>query len=248
MTPEPTLQASSLVARLTDHSPTSADNDRARASTQIAPSAVRHSRTIEAIYDRYASFYDWLFGPVLDPGRRMLAARASELAPSQILEIGVGTGLTIPHYHPSLKILGVDISSQMLAKAQALTYAKKGSDFNGPSVDLVRMNAEHLAFADASFDCVCMPYVVSTVSCPDRLLRETIRVTRPGGTILVLNHFAGSAVWRTGEKLVSPLRNVVGFQTSLEMNAVLSHPLLEIHKVTSVNLLGLSKLVELVRK
>ena len=241
-------QNSDIAPGATDSSADAVEHQRECHPCDVSRCEGRQSRAIEAVYDRYSSFYDWLFGPVLDPGRKLLAARASELAPAQLLEVGVGTGLTIPYYDPTIRLVGIDLSSRMLAKARVQNVEEKMCDQVTPRLALLRMNAEYLAFADEVFDCVCMPYVVSTVSRPRELLREVVRVTRPGGTILVLNHFAGSLLWRAGERLVAPLRGIVGFQTSLDMGAALSHPSLETRKVTSVNLVGLSKLVELGRK
>ena len=109
---------------------------------------------------------------------------------------------------------------------------------------LVHCDAELLPFADASFDCVTLPYVLSVTPNPERLMAESRRVCTPGGQILVVNHFKGAGVWQVAERLMAPLADRIGFRSTMTMDT-LESPQWQIVSVRNVNLFGLSKLVEL---
>ena len=192
-------------------------------------------------YRRYAPIYDRLFGAVLEPGRRALAQAASSLCNGSrltLLEIGVGTGLTLPHYSPSLEVTGVDISAPMLAKAQW-----RAAQFGDRTFELRLMDGERLDFPDGAFDCAVLPYVLSVTPDPARLVAEVRRVCRKGGTILILNHFTGSRVWWLLERLARPMADRIGFRSDFDFaQQILRHDW-RVDAVQEVNLLGLSKLV-----
>jgi len=191
-------------------------------------------------YRRYAPLYDLLFGAVLEQGRRRMARKVEALAPATILEVGVGTGLTLFRYPPQASIIGVDLSTEMLSKAR-----RKASRLPGRKITLLSMDAEHLSFPDASFDCVTLPYVLSVTPDADRLVSELRRVCRKGGTILILNHFSGSRFWWFLERAVRPLADRIGFRSDFSLERhVLAHPW-QVDSVESVNPFGLSKLVSI---
>jgi phosphatidylethanolamine/phosphatidyl-N-methylethanolamine N-methyltransferase len=208
-----------------------------RASGQAAAAS---SHVVDT-YRRYAPVYDRLFGAVLEPGRRALAQAASTLANGsrlELLEVGVGTGLTLPLYSPSLAVTGVDISAPMLAKAEA-----RAAELRDRSIELRLMDGERLDFADGTFDCVTLPYVLSVTPDPARLVAEVRRVCRKDGTILVLNHFNGSHAWWLLERLARPMADRIGFRSDFDYaQQVLRHDW-NVEAVQQVNLLGLSKLV-----
>lgn len=192
-------------------------------------------------YRRYAPIYDRLFGAVLEPGRRALAKAASsqcEGSRLSLLEIGVGTGLTLPLYSPSLQITAVDVSAPMLAKAR-----ERASQLPARDISLSLMDGERLDFPDGAFDCVALPYVLSVTPDPDRLVAEVRRVCRKGGAILVLNHFTGSNFWWLLERIARPMANRIGFRSDFDFaQQILRHDW-SVQAVQEVNLLGLSKLV-----
>src|SRR5262249_47599236 len=111
--------------------------------------------TITRAYSRWAPVYDLVFGAVFERGRQV-AIEAAERIGGRILEVGVGTGISLPHYSSANRICGVDISEPMLLKAQERVAALNLSYVEGLSV----MDAEHLAFPDDSFDVVVAQYVV----------------------------------------------------------------------------------------
>jgi len=190
-------------------------------------------------YSWYAPVYNLLFGRVLQAGRMELAKLLADNYPPRLLEIGVGTGLALPHYPAISHTCGVDISLDMLDRAQALVKRKTLEN-----VDLICADAEQLPFPDTSFDCVTLPYVLSVTPNPQRLLAEVRRVCVPMGRILVLNHFEGAGVWKAAEWLSAPLTDCVGFRSTMPME-VLDSPLWQVVNVRIVNLLGLSKLVDI---
>ena len=191
-------------------------------------------------YRSYAPFYNLAFGRSLDAGRVELAEAIRPHAPQRLLEVGVGTGLALHRYPAAAWVCGLDLSPEMLAQArQRLTErALQG-------VSLLCADAEQLPFANASFDCVTLPYVLSVTPNPQALLAEVRRVCFPGGYIFVLNHFSGARGWRWAERLLAPLADRVGFRSTLPMDATLDCAEWTRLQVQDVNLLGLSKLVVL---
>ena len=189
-------------------------------------------------YRRYAPLYDLLFGAVLGPGRRRMARAVAALDPDSVLEVGVGTGLVLPHYPSRARVVGIDLSPDMLAHARGVAQRHPGRD-----ISLYRMDAESLDFNDHSFDCVTVPYVLSVTPDPDRLVAELRRVCRPQGHIVIVNHFSGSRVWWLLERLVKPLADRIGFHSDFDYaRNVLSHDW-HVESSTPVNLFGLSRLV-----
>jgi len=198
------------------------------------------SESVVRTYHRYAPIYDQLFGRILEPGRQALTRMATQLAPASILELGVGTGLTLAHYPAQARLVGIDLSPDMLQRAQ-----QRATALNGRDISLQVMDAEHLAFPDASFDCVALPYVLSVTPDPDRLVAEVRRVCKKGGTILLLNHFSGSRFWWLMERAVRSIADRVGFRSDFSFDQHVLRHSWTVQSVSSVNLLGLSKLVVL---
>ena len=195
-------------------------------------------QNVEHAYARYARFYDLLFGAVLESGRRRLCEAVAQLAPATLLEVGVGTGLTLPRYPAAAAVTGIDLSRDMLAVAQ-----RRAAALPGRRIALHCMDAEQLAFADACFDCVTLPYVLSVTPDPARLAAELRRVCKPGGHILVLNHFSGrSPVWALPERLASGLAARIGFRADFPFAEHMAHPDWTLLWQRQVNLLGLTTL------
>lgn len=206
-------------------------NDNSRMSEVSRQSVIR-------TYDRYAPFYDLLFGRIQARGCSRMAAAVRELAPARILEVGIGTGLTLPRYPEGAQLTGIDVCPRMLAQAKERAKALPGRD-----IRLELMDAECLAFADDSFDCVTLPYVLSVTPSPDRLVSEIRRVCRPGGHIMIVNHFTGSRFWRPLERLVGSMADRIGFRSDFDYETnILKHDW-SIISSTSTNVFGLYRLV-----
>ncbi|MBP0446994.1 class I SAM-dependent methyltransferase [Roseomonas sp. SSH11] len=160
-------------------------------------------------YDRWAPVYDVIFGPVFRRGRR-LATDAAERTGGRILEVGVGTGLSLAGYRASNTVIGVDISAPMLQKAHRRVERLRLRHVGGLSV----MDAEQLAFPDSSFDVVVAQYVVTAVPNPERALGEFLRVVRPGGEIVIATRIGAETGLRSRiEKLMMPVSNRLGWRT-----------------------------------
>ncbi|AGA34742.1 Phosphatidylethanolamine N-methyltransferase [Thioalkalivibrio nitratireducens DSM 14787] len=171
--------------------------------------------SIRKSYRRYARHYDVIFGRVFARGRRLALDTLAPVSGKRVLEVGVGTGISLPFYCTDAEVVGIDISREMLEVAR-----RRVSDQGCPAViGLAEMNAERLGFADDSFDAVVAMYVASVVPNPEQLFAEMWRVCRPGGQILVVNHFA-SRQWflRTLERSLRPLSRAVGFRPDMELD------------------------------
>ncbi len=169
---------------------------------------MERDRVAEA-YGRWAPIYDIVFGPVFRRGRRA-AVTAAERVGGRILEVGVGTGLSLGDYGERNRIVGIDISGPMLEKARA-----RVAKFGLRQVErLSVMDAEHLSFPDASFDVVVAQYVVTAIPNPETALDEFVRVVRPGGEIVLTTRIGAEKGLRGAlEKLLMPLTSRLGWRT-----------------------------------
>lgn len=139
---------------------------------------------VEALYDRLAPCYDLVYGVGLEHGRRQAMTRMAPRPGERILEVGVGTGLSAVDYPPGCQVVAIDLSAAMLDRARA-RLARHGRG----GVGLCRMDAAHLALRSDHFDAVYAAYVINVVPDPVRVAHELLRVCRPGGRIVLLNHF-----------------------------------------------------------
>lgn len=164
---------------------------------------------VAGAYARWAPVYDLVFGPVFRQGRRA-AIDAAEKIGGRILEVGVGTGISLPGYASANRITGVDISEPMLAKAR-----KRVSALNLSHVDQIAvMDAERMDFADESFDVVVAQYVITAVPNPEAALDEFVRVLKPGGEIVITTRVgAGRGLRGQIEKTLMPVTSRMGFRT-----------------------------------
>jgi phosphatidylethanolamine/phosphatidyl-N-methylethanolamine N-methyltransferase len=190
---------------------------------------------IRKAYRRYARRYDFYFGALLEPGRRAVVTHMHCRAGQRILEVGVGTGLSLPLYPADVQVTGIDISPEMLLRARARRERQR----LGQVVALEQMDAEHMRFADDSFDKVVAMYVASVVPTPARLVDEMKRVCRPGGALYVVNHFhrGGSLVGRI-ERRIAPLSRLMGFRPDLSCADFIRDSRLDVIEQIPVNLFG----------
>ncbi|MEK7879081.1 MAG: methyltransferase domain-containing protein, partial [candidate division NC10 bacterium] len=161
---------------------------------------------VKRAYDVISPAYDLLFDRIFHRGR-VAAVSRMRIAPGQrVLEIGIGTGLNLPLYPSDCHLVGIDLSRQMLRKAQ-----EKVEELGLANVALIVMDATRLTFADDTFDHVLATYVISAVPDPVQALREARRGCRPGGAIVMLNHFKSeNPVMGAFEELVAPITTRLG--------------------------------------
>ncbi len=173
---------------------------------------------VEGVYEKIARVYDLTFGPTLHPGRLVALEQMGITPGDRILEVGIGTGINVSLYPRHCHVTGIDFSAKMLEKARE-RVARKGLS----NVSLHEMDAARLSFADGSFDIVYAPYVISVVSDPVRVVREMRRVCRPGGKIIVLNHFRSlNPILSRIERAISPFTVHIGFKADLDLPGFLA--------------------------
>lgn len=168
---------------------------------------------VAAAYDRWAPIYDLVFGQVFTSGRRQ-SIDAAERVGGHVLEVGVGTGISLPQYGRETRLTGIDISESMLKKA-----ADRVRQLGLTNVDrLAVMDAERLQFASDSFDVVVAQYVVTAVPDPEAALDEWIRVIRPGGELIITTRIGAEKGLRgTIEKLLMPITSRLGWRTEFPL-------------------------------
>ncbi len=195
---------------------------------------------IRRTYRRYAGHYDMVFGPVFHPGRRMAVDTVNKRPDQRVLEVGVGTGLSLPLYREDARVTGIDISPEMLDKARDKVGEQKLENVEA----LLEMDAEQLEFEDNSFDAVVAMYVASVVPNPDRLMAEMRRVCVPDGDIVIINHFASRHPLLRGlERMLKPLSRMLGFHPDMALDALPDEPDCPRIGVYRANIFGYWKLV-----
>jgi phosphatidylethanolamine/phosphatidyl-N-methylethanolamine N-methyltransferase len=164
--------------------------------------------TIAKAYARWAPVYDLVFGAVFERGRKA-AIVAAERIGGRILEVGVGTGISLPEYSRKNRLVGIDISVPMLRKAKARVRRRNLTNVEALSV----MDVAHLGFADDSFDVVVAQYVITAVPDPEAALEEFARVLKPGGEVILVNHIGAEAgLRRTFEHGFAPVARRLGWR------------------------------------
>lgn len=190
---------------------------------------------VKTSYKYWAPIYDYTFGAITRAGRRQVVDHINTRS-GRVLEIGVGTGLSLHRYAPHLDVTGIDVSPDMLDKARQ-KVAEKGLRHVSR---ISEMDARTLAFPDNHFDTVVAMYLVSVVPEPEKVLAEMARVCKPGGEVLIVNHFArkhGILAWL--ERLFAPLAHVIGWHSDFEMERVVGLSALETVAVHDIRPFGM---------
>lgn len=193
-------------------------------------------------YARYAPVYDHTFGWLLSFRGRSLAAHVTNRRPGKILEVGVGTGISLPYYRPEHQVHGIDISPHMLERARKRVHRKNLNQV----ARLEIMDAREMTFPDNYFDAVVAAYVMSVVPEPQRVLREMERVLKPGGDLIIVNHFAAQrGLRRNFEALLAPLSHKLGWRPDMPLEEILAHTTLHEVKRQTLPPMGLFTMLHL---
>ncbi|MDE4134552.1 class I SAM-dependent methyltransferase [Phaeobacter sp. QD34_3] len=192
-------------------------------------------RAVQSSYARWAPIYDRTFGAVTNAGRRRVVGYINRRG-GTVLEVGVGTGLSLPHYGPDVKVTGIDFSREMLAKAKT-----RVAEMDLRHVKALRqMDARCLDFPDASFDTVAAMHVLSVVPEPQKVMAEIARVLKPGGEVVISNHFKSTdGMMAAVEKISARFANVLGWHADFEIETILQEGSLAVKEKESLPPLGL---------
>jgi len=195
-------------------------------------------------YARWAPVYDLSFGLIADAGRRQAVDHINNRR-GRVLEVGVGTGISLPLYKRELRITAIDLSPQMLRRAR--NRVKAGALDNVEAV--MEMDAGALAFADESFDIVVAMYVMTVVPDPDRVMAELERVCAPSGEVIIVNHFSreeGVRGWL--EKRLAPLAATLGWRPEFPIDTVMTRNRLRLVEKRPLKPFGLFTMLRFVRQ
>lgn len=195
---------------------------------------------VRTAYRRWAPVYDRTFGKIVKAAVRTVTARANQLS-GRLLEVGVGTGLALPHYGAGLRVTGIDLSPDMLARARE--RVARGGQTNVDA--LLEMDAMALAFPDNAFDVTVAMFVMTVVPDPAMVMRELARVTKPGGTVLICNHFSVERGLRGAlERGMSRYAARLGWRPEFPVAALLACSELRLERRTPVKPFGFFILLE----
>ncbi len=194
--------------------------DEAPGGPHAATAEVDNAHIIRA-YSRWAPVYDFIFGVMNWGGRRAAVQAINAVPPGRVLEAGVGTGLTLRHYNPGHRILGIDLSPEMLARARRRVAQRRLANVEG----LAETDAAALPYADRSFDAVSAMYLITVVPDPEQVMGEFVRVTRPGGRIVMINHFSSESGWRAKfERWLSRYSSRIGWRPNFPIARITGFP------------------------
>lgn len=181
---------------------------------------------IRRSYARWAPVYDLTFGRLTHGGRRRAAAHVNRMG-GAVLEVGVGTGLAFGLYAPTVQVTGIDVSAEMLARAQDKILHQRLRNVAG----LHQMDARAMAFPDGAFDHVAAMHIMSVVPDPELVLAEMVRVCRVGGSVMIANHFAHTAEgWGWVERRAAPLAHLLGWHADFERARVMGDARLQLEE------------------
>ena len=206
--------------------------------------AALEKRQVQRAYELYAPVYDFIFDWIFAPGRTAAVKQLAIQRSDSLLEVGIGTGLNLPLYPWSCQLTGIDLMQEMLDKA-----VERVHNLAMPNVTLKVMDATSMDFGENEFDKAVATYVISAVPDPVSVLREMRRVVRPGGTIVILNHFRSERrVFGHVEDLVAPVCTRLGWKSNLAMTPLLTRVGLTPELIVKVNLFNGWRLVQCINR
>jgi len=206
--------------------------------------AALEKRQVQRAYELYAPVYDFIFDWIFAPGRTAAVKQLAIQRSDSVLEVGIGTGLNLPLYPWSCQLTGIDLMQEMLDKA-----VERVHNLAMPNVTLKVMDATSLDFGENEFDKALATYTISAVPDPVAVLREMRRVVKPGGIIVILNHFRSQrTVTGWVEDMLAPLCTRLGWKSNLSLEPLLERVALVPEAIDYVNLFKGWRLVTFVNR
>ncbi len=206
--------------------------------------AALEKRQVQRAYELYAPVYDFIFDWIFAPGRTAAVKQLAIQRSDSLLEVGIGTGLNLPLYPWSCQLTGIDLMQEMLDKA-----VERVHNLAMPNVTLKVMDATSMDFGENEFDKALATYTISAVPDPVAVLREMRRVVKPGGIIVILNHFRSQRrVTGWVEDMLAPLCTRLGWKSNLSLEPLLERVALVPEAIDYVNLFKGWRLVTFVNR
>jgi len=201
-------------------------------------------RQVERAYELLAPVYDFVFDWIFAPGRTAAIEQLALERSDSILEVGIGTGLNLPLYPATCRLTGIDLSQEMLDKA-----VERVQTLAMPNVILKVMDATSMTFGDNEFDKVVATYTISAVPDPVAVLREMRRVVKPGGILVILNHFRSERrVTGWIEDMLAPVCTRLGWKSNLPLAPLLEQVGLVPESIAHVNMFDGWRLVTCINR
>lgn len=201
-------------------------------------------RQVQRAYELYAPVYDFIFDWIFAPGRNAAIRQLGLQPDDSVLEVGIGTGLNLPLYPPTCRLTGIDLSQEMLDKA-----VERVQTLAMPNVCLKVMDATSMDFGDNEFDKALATYTISAVPDPVAVLKEMCRVVKPGGVLVILNHFRSQRrFFGRIEDWVAPVCTRLGWKSNLAMTPLLEQVGLVPETVIKVNMFDGWRLVKCINR
>ena len=202
-------------------------------------------KIVEGIYGKIGPIYNFIYGKILFNEGRAVAIDFLNISKGhKVLEVGVGTGLTLPLYPIDCEVTGIDLSDSMLKQAEILMKKMKIRN-----AKVLKMDATKLEFPDNHFDGVLGNLFISATTYPVNALLEMKRVCKPGGTLVLMNHFKSeNKVLSQMEAAIEPLAHVAGFHSALAMEPLLAGAGLKVKNIQKVNMFNLWTAVSMVNE
>ncbi len=192
------------------------------------------------LYSDLSPLYDKIFGKIFYSRLSYVIKTLNLPRGAKILELGVGTGTSFPAYPSHCEVIGVDSAPDMLAHART-----KIRNNGWTHLKVLKMDALHLDFPDDSFDYIMAFHVVTVVPDPIRMMEEAQRVCRPGGRIVIVNHFTSeSPIWGSLTEALDPVTRRLGWRTDLKLDPFVRAAQLKIDRVYKLSKLSLYTVLE----